>query len=173
MAWYNPLSWFKGKDPRHNHEFNDGDRSAAADITNQKARLKKLEMQKEHEIKMMELEARELELEQELADLQGDDEEFDEEDSADALLVKLLQPILQRAHSVSPSSHAAGLPASPSPAQTMTDDQLRKIFEDLPVHLKSAARVSSDDRIQEAILNQYPGVDQDTLERAVKIVREN
>jgi len=177
MSWYNPFSWIKRRDPRQNHDFSDEERTRAVEVSRERARLKRLQDQKAHELKMLEMERDRIALEDEIADLTDDDEDedFDTEDSADALLVKLLQPILQRGtHPVSP---AAGSPATPSPGAAaqihLMDDQLREIWNNQPVHIRSAAKVSSDERIEEVILSRYPNIDEDTLNRAIQIVRND
>lgn len=175
MSWWNPASWGrKSKDPRVNHFFSDDDRSRAAEINREKATLRRKEQLLEHEIKMRELELRQAEIEDQLAQFDLDEEEEGQPMDAEAMLMQILAPAIaarftQQAPPAQPTNQPQ--PAPPADTKRIPDEQLREFYSQIPGNIKAAARVASDERIEEEVLKVFPDADDDTLDRAIKIVK--
>lgn len=174
MAWYNPFSWIKRKDPRANYAFDDVDRQRSAEIKKRQAEIRKAEMELEHEIKLRELEVRKMELEDRLSefDEEDDDEDDEEQDPADVMLMTILRPVFEKL-SAGMAQPATTPPTAAAPVPTsMSDDQIRTLWNSQDPRVVAAAKFSTPDKIEEYLVKNYPGVDDDTIERAIKIIKE-
>jgi hypothetical protein len=118
--------------------------------------------------------------EAQLNDFEDDEDDDDGVNPADAvmnpdrLLMGLLNKILSKP-SLTPPSVAAAVPPSP-PAQTAkisyTDDQIRQFKKQIPTSYQKQIFKMPDDEIVSALLDRFPDLDNDTIKRAVPILKE-
>lgn len=165
------LDIFKRKDPRANHDFTPEDRDVAKERRALNIQLDN--MRKRHEMEVARVE-HEIEMRRLQADLEDLTEELEPEDEPDervspetAMVMKLIDKAF--------SSKGAGAPATQAPPQvsgvTIPDERLRDIWASVPANVKAMSKVSTDEQVKEFMRSQLPGIDEDTQNRALAIVR--
>jgi len=173
------MGWFRrvfGLKQSPGFPFDDRDREASmamrqsrAELTRLKNELEKQRLMLEHEKEKLRLEVDIEEQRQHLEDLTGSEDEEPAEQSgsvADGMLMMLAQKILTPA--------AAQPPTTQQPTSTttsMSDEQLREILETVPSKYLKLARSMSDDSLRGIIVSRLPGIDADTCNRAIRMVK--
>lgn len=167
------------------HVLTQEDRDKAVEVNQARFELQRARIENEKAILQLEKEKRELQIRRDMAKLradiaeyEGDDfEEGEEAGGVDGMFQNLLMGAILKGQS--PDTVGGGFLTSPSPptliAQpptvSLSDDQLRDIWEGLPKMARKAAKKLSDDQIAALIRNKVGNVDAETVSRAVSIVR--
>jgi hypothetical protein len=161
--------FFKNRRP----SFSDEDRELSAQIRQQKAELSRLKNERDAELHKLRTEKEKLELQAEIADIRDELYGDDDEQTPDSIVLGLLSQFLlkQQEHGYqAQKSQGAAVAVSPN-TSILTDKELRDIWENLPIKTKAVARNVSDDTLRSYIKTQIPGIDEQTLEKAILIVR--
>jgi hypothetical protein len=176
MGWFRDFFRKKSQKYGKNYDFTDEDRDVSAELRRQKAELSKLKMEKDAELYKLKIEREKLALLDEIDDLKAAMNETDDYadgtgggSDIDKLLLGILAPILLKSKEVT-------TPPQKAPAATpsnITIEQLREIWENLPGKTRSIARNVSDDTLKAYIRAQMPALDEETINKAVVVVREN
>ena len=172
------FDWFKRKDKRANHTFNDGDREVSVEIRQKKKELELLKLERENELSKLKMFKAKLELENEIEELQeamaDNTDDMQPETDGTTELIKLFAPLLLK--NINPSASVLDVPIqSFSPLQeqklSLSDEQLKEIWNRTPEMAKNYAKKAPDDTISKLILSQMPNIDADTLARALKLIK--
>jgi len=176
------IGWFKRyfakkKAEKTRYKFTDEDTRHSNDLRRINAQIKQAERQ-------MEL----LEKQRELEDLQESMGMFDEEEendsvdvsSPEAMFMTLMMNILNKNPNLTGTTQSATpqtasyTSSTPMSAVSLSNEQIK---EELRGRLKqnelSALKTLDDASIESIIKNEYPSLDNDTLKRAVVVIREN
>lgn len=116
------------------------------------------------EIMVKEAELRKAEIEADLAEMYGDDEDGDD---VEGMFGNFLKTAMTKnvAPQQAPQQMAANQEIS------LTDEQLKQYWEQMNPIYKAVAKGMSDENIKEFIKQKEPRLNQDTLNRAVAIVK--
>lgn len=166
------------------------DRDLGGAVNAERLKLRKERLQVEHEIEMLRLEEQKLRIETRLDQLYGVAEE--DPTDPDTIFKNLIMTAIQRGQ-ITPNGSAPmiagqryiGMPfsdqgsaaaqetiiSSPSIKQNLSDVQLQEIWDRIPVTQKPLIKMASDDMIRSWIMKNYPQVDDDTVDRAIKLAR--
>lgn len=170
------FSWFmpKQKDKRTNHDFNDEEREMSAQTNKFKAQIKRLEMQKAHEIEMLRLEKERLELQFDLDDLKGIEEEEDIEqpNSFEEMMMGVLAKSINKTNSLQKEavSSVETNSFSPPTRRRLTDEQLLQIWKTTPN--KETIKKLNSEQIREYLRNNSD-YDDVTIETALMVIKTN
>lgn len=176
------FGWFKKKDNRNNYAFDDDDRKASKEIREKRKEIELLKLEREFEMHKLRMEREKLQLQRDIEDIQAefeDDEPIAENESTETALLKIFGPMIAQKimNSNSVVADSPPLNVSPSPPQqpqnTFSDDELRQIWEQTPKMARKMAKNYDDDTIRKVISNKLNITDKDTLDRALRIVRES
>lgn len=140
------------------------------------------QMQAEIEERRLDIEIRKLQKEKQLNDLRDsmadDDEDDDGVDPADDMFGGLIAAVLKHTHNPGASSTAAPGPTHPSvspttPAQgvVLSDDDIRAKWSLVPNSQKALARALPDEKLREHLIQMQPDISQQSLQRAIQIIR--
>lgn len=166
----------KPRDPRQNHDFTPEDTELAVEIRRSNAEMRK----KKQELEMSLLELRnqkeKIELQADIAEAKAilaEVEEGSESSSTeDKLLVELFQLIKG-----SPLPMGSQDPAAPEvtagSSPKYSDQDLRDYISRLPANYRKMAREMPQDQLIELIKSLQPGMDQETIDRGIRILKEN
>lgn len=166
------------KDARNNHTFTDAENEAAIELHKSAAEIKRQKQALDLELYKLRMEAEKLDLQrqiesakQALEDLTGDYEE-ETSGSADNVLIGLLTAIMSKNNLTSPGLNAAADSHNTQPTpQHLTDAELNNIWDNLPSKAQKYARKMNDSSLSAFIKGQMPALDDDSIKRAVLIVR--
>lgn len=154
--------------PRSGYGFDDIDQDHATEAKRLRAEKKKLEFQ----LQKIEME-REIMLKRaELQDLQDELLGDDDDDDRDPLADQAMQMLLGRFLGGQNPPAASDIPVTPSAEntqQTLSDEQIKAMIEQLPMHYRLAGKAMKDDKLRELLAAQ--GFDEETTERGIKIFR--
>jgi len=162
MSWFSSI--FRKKQP---YRFTDEEREISADIRRQKAEISKMKLERENLIHKMEMERKMLELKAEITELKGIDGDDEQPQDDFRSLIQMLA--MMGGNQQQPQQFQQQQPQKIS----LTDEQLKKIWEDLPAAAKSFSKRSSDETIKSLILSNMPNIDDDSMQRAISLVRAN
>ncbi len=175
------MDFFKRRDPRLNHDFDEKDRALAAErkklnteLSNMKQRHAMEEERERHELEMMRIRAEIEDLAEELAP-EEEDTPAGSMNPEDVMVMKLLDKFLSSPAGV---STPAGTPPATPPASSpggvsIPDERLTQYWAAAPANIKALAPRCSDEQIKEFVRSQIPGIDTDSQERALSIIRSN
>lgn len=116
------------------------------------------------EIMVKEAELRKAEIEADLAEMYGDDEDGDD---VEGMFGNFLKTAM--AKNVAPQQAPQQMAANQE--ISLTDEQLKQYWEQMNPIYKTVAKGMSDENIKEFIKQKEPRLNQDTLNRAVAIVK--
>lgn len=179
MVWF----WKKKATEKQRYTFTDEDRETSSEIRNAKKELELLKIQRENELHKLRMEKAKLELQEEINELKGlydDVEEYsDNEDGGVSELIKILVPLFVKNQTpasvvVSPpqvNNSDASITSSEPQKRSIPDEQLQDIWKNTPAIAKKFAKNASDDSLKVLLIKQLPDVDDDTIARALKIIR--
>ena len=178
MFWHN---WFKRKKGL-THDFTDAEREEGLVIREKKREITLLKLERENELHKLKMEKQKLELQAEIAELKDslndyvDDSDTSSEDRTTSDLIKLFAPMIMAGKMQNPV--AAPVPVvSPMPSspvqQHLNDDTLLSLWEKTPPQYKAMSKTMSDEQLGGVIKQQMPNIDDDSVKRAVEIIRSN
>jgi predicted Holliday junction resolvase-like endonuclease len=129
-------------------------------------KLNALKRQLDMERLILEAQVQKAELEQELDELTGADEEDD--DGIDSIFANFIkQAMPQQAKPIEvPAAEANG-------EVNLSDEQIKKYWQDMNFVQRAFAKRQSDEQIKEFLIQKEPRLSQDSLNRAVSVVRAN
>jgi len=162
MSWFSSI--FRKKQP---YRFTDEEREISADIRRQKAEISRMKLERENLVHKMEMDKKMLELKTEIAELKGIDEDDEQPQDDFGSLIQMLN--MMGGNQQQPQQFQQQQPQKIS----LTDEQLKKIWEDLPAAAKSFSKKSSDETIKTMIVSNMPHIDEDSIHRALALVRAN
>jgi hypothetical protein len=171
---------FFGLFKKKKYEFSDTDRAEAEDIKRQRTLLKKQELQ----ISQARQELQLAQIQQRIDNIIGTEEE--EEDSLEHTIMQAFMPVIaQRFGKQSPPPDAGlnpGLtsqspfpgnnPASNAGKVNFSDEQIEAIADGLPIQQKALAKIAGETKIRAEITRRFPKMDEDSVERAIQIIKE-
>lgn len=168
------FEWFRKKQKKKSeyNGFSDMDRELSA-----RKRQLNAEMKYERQLKEIELLDEKINeiRERRLGDMYESDEP--EEDSPEkVLLMSILAPVLQNMMVPGAGSNSETTPSQQEPAPGMnnlTDEQILELIKKIPKSFLRLGKKLSNDELQTTIKMKFPGIDTNTLTRAVSIFREN
>jgi hypothetical protein len=168
------LDWFKGKKEETEykpHLFTDEERGLSAE-------KRKLKNQLDMELMRLGAERDKITMQrdieqarQDLENLQSDGiEEEGSSSMEDTLLATLLGKVLQG----NKGNTDTVIPVQPVQVEqvSLPNEQLAEIWKKLPNHVKAMAKRMDDTQLASTIKGQIPNIDQDTLQRAIILVRK-
>lgn len=155
--------------PKSGYTFDDEDQHHATEVKRLKAEQRKLQAEMALERQKLEFEKQKFELESLRDELYGDDEEDEQEGSS---LDKMLVPILMGAFVKQPAPPVDSTPVASVQKVQYTDDEIREILKQVPKHYIKLAQKMDDTTVRKFLYAQQPNVSDDTIERALKILRE-
>lgn len=137
-------------------------------ITQEKYKLKRERMQLEHEIEMLRLERQRQHLEESLGYME-------EDGGIEGLFENLVMNALAKNH-ILPEAQHVNVPGTVVPGSTsppgLTDLQFQEIWNRIPVTQRPLIKMARPDQIRGWIKNNYPTVDDSTIERAIVWVKQ-
>lgn len=176
------FSWFKRKDPRNNHSFNDDERELAAVKRKLNAERRELEHKIDMEKRKRELEEIQMELEEMRAERNGydDDQEGPAPATGEAIFMNaLMQKVM--GGGVPGAGAPGGLVNSPGPVQEaiplpeLSDQEIDGLIaEFVPKRYKLAAKILSEENLKRIILNmdEYGMITDDTANKIARRLKE-
>jgi len=109
-------------------------------------------------------------LEEALGYDEGDEES--EGNAADNMLLQLGTKLLS-ANSPHPSeSEPPKTQIQETSKQSLSDEEIKIIWQTLPADKKALARIASDSQKREFLIKNYPNIDLDSIDRAIKLIKE-
>ena len=134
-------------------------------------RLEALHRQQEE----MRLRAEIQEMEQQLSEFDDEDEDSTSDDgmNPDALMMGLFSSMITKNNS--PANTGVTAPSSAAVQEvkiSYTDEQIREIKGQIPKAYLKMSKTFTDEQLSDFILKKYPNLDDDTIIRAVGILRE-
>jgi len=148
-----------------NHDLTPDDR----ELGKEARRMTFEQRRMDHQIAMLEKRAELMALQQEIND------QFGEEEDTDSILAQLLSKIVPGGSGLQPSNLNAQEQTGAA-KRRYTDEELRAFKKKVPMVILKQLRGMSDDEIitkaQEYFPDNFKQIDDDTLKRAVLIVRE-
>lgn len=170
------LDVFKRKEPaKKRHSFTDDDRMLSAEKRKLKQRLDLEILKLETTRDKLSLQAEIEQATQELQELRGDydDEEPSGSSVEDTLITTLLTKVLSGQQQTTSSQVSPTLTTSSvAPLGVeMSNEQLETIWGSLPKKQQKIAKDMDDEQLKQLIKGQIPNVNDDTLVRAIGIVR--
>lgn len=160
------LGWFAKRKKSKGYQFDDTDRELSA----QKRMLNSQLRQKRQIIELRKLQ-------QELDDIESEmypDMEGEEDDDTETVLMKsLLVPLLQNLNTPVAGTSPSVQPTEEVPQQeVISDDVLRAMIKKIPKQYLRLAKKLDDNELYHMIHGKFPGYDLFTINRAIKIFRE-
>lgn len=144
-----------------------------------KTRMKRLEQQMElkereleHKMRVMEMEDRIFEMEEQIY---GGEEPSADESGVDGMIMKVLESAMTKkapglAIPQNNSTPQADIPQE-NPGVHITDEQLKEYWDSLSMFKKAYARRMSDEQISALLKGQVPNISEDSIARAIKLIR--
>lgn len=158
------FSWFRRKkDPRNNHTFTDEDRELARQTRILRMQQLQSQIRAETELNELRVKREKAALQQDIAELTGDEDDESE-------IVELMKPIINRAFP-NPSM-APTVVGTTQMSVSYSDDNLRDLKKRIPKVFLKQIRKMTDDELKGRIKNELPNIDDDSMHRALTIVRE-
>jgi len=180
---------FKKKDNRNNYTFGDTDRELSAEIRKQKAEYNKARQELdlklltlENKKKQIELEADIAEASQRLKEISGYDDEEEEEPETNNDFTSIISaiPMLMQTfnnQNQTPNSNTVSVVTTPpQPIKqelgvSLSDEELQNMYKQIPKTAKAIAKTMSDETLKNYLKGQIPNLDEDTINRAIALVR--
>ncbi|NTW33421.1 MAG: hypothetical protein HGB12_12505, partial [Bacteroidetes bacterium] len=104
-------------------------------------------------------------------------------DSTTNELIKLFAPMIASKFTKSPNSVSPTMAETitstqipntqPTEKQNISDENLMQIWQNTPMMAKTFAKKSSDENLENMLRAQMPNVSDDTVKRAIAIIRKN
>ena len=176
---------FKG-----NHRLTQEDREKGARIrkeaSERKQEIKRIEYETDKRMQELKLKRQELEvakLEAEISEYDLDDqapmqqitEAVAQDDSSDKMLMNILTPIImnsmQKTNAPVVNNSMSTPHNSTAALVAFSDEQLKQYWKDVPKYVKAMAKTMSDEQIKNLIKGKLSNIDDDSLNRAVAIIR--
>jgi len=131
----------------------------------------------EQQLDSLRMKQEQLKMEAEIAEIESQLSQFDEEDgedsdSQDPMSPEALLTGIVAQSFASPKQAVSQEQQGQTTMLTFTDEQIRQLKENMPSAYKLQLHILSDDQVKAMIKMKYPQVDNDTLNRAVGILRE-
>lgn len=180
MGWFKRIFGIeneeKTKDKRNNHTFDDEEREISKEITRKKAELRKLQLEREDGLHKLEIEKKKLELQKQIEETKYALEEFEEDDyeddyeednPMDTTIKNFLSGILLKSQNNTANSNIT----PESNGVVLSDEQLKTIWNNTPQQYKLISKQMNDEQIKTFIKQQMPTANEETLNRALYIVR--
>lgn len=175
------FGWFRPKtEVRHN--FSNDDRELSLEIREKKKEIALLKLDRENELHKLRIERERLQLKEDIDELKESYDNFDDlssdnEDDSTTALIKLLAPLFLQnkvSSSVVPSDSITSPPVQKEqPKQDLTDEQLLSIWKETPKIARKFAQSLSDENLRIQIEKQLPMVSNQTIARAIDIIRNH
>lgn len=133
----------------------------------------------EQQLDNLRMRQEQLKMEKEIADIESQLSEFDFEDddgedsnSSDPMSPEALLTGIVTSSLAAPKQTITTEAPGQTSLLTFSDEQIRQLKEQLPSIYKMQLHILSDDQVKAMIKMKFPQVDNDTLNRAVGILRE-
>lgn len=168
-----PFKKKENSSPNGGHTLDEVDRANSIESRKINLELKKAE----RDLKLLEIEREKALVQADIDDLVGDDGDDPMMSAVLGMLAPKLSPQLQNLiPGVQKSDASITSPneeQSPTPGINMTDEQLIKIYNRLPPHIKKQAKKLPDDEVRSLIQGSLGALNEDSLNRAVAIVKNS
>ncbi len=163
--------FFKKKGWKSGNKLTEEDRQRSLETRKANAEIRKIE----NETKKAELNYRKVEAEAELIELKKrlypPDEEEEDNNSIDNIIIKQVAPYIP---DIIASFTGKKLPAAIESTQSMnlTDEQILEFIAKVPKKYLKLSKGMSDDNLKIIIQNQMPLLDDDSIGRAIGLIKE-
>lgn len=170
------FSWIKKLFRKHSgHVLTDEDREIAIELRQKKRELRLAELELESQLKQQKIELQIAQTNAKLAEFDDDEEEEEEDDLTLALsaIQKFFPQAIPNMPQQQPISHAQIVTYGNEEPElrSIPDTQLLNIWDSVPQSAKLRAHTLNDMQLKQFINAQLPGCDEDTYNRAIRIVR--
>jgi hypothetical protein len=171
------MDWFRTKDARANHDFNDKDRELSKEIRRQRAEIASLKMQHEIERERVHHELEMSRLQQQLEDMQPEDDDEPEEkstDPMDVMMMAILSKMTSNSPAVVPNTNTEQIKTTvplTTAGVSLTDEQINDYWDNMPKFQKVIARKATDEQIKNLLQNKIPGINEDSISRCIATIR--
>jgi len=132
-------------------------------------RVDEKKAQLEEEILNYKIEEQRAKLDEALGD---DDEEIDTGNAADNMLLQLGSKLLS---TNSPQNSPVSAPTVTQNVeiskQTLTDEEIKAIWESLPADKKAIARIATESQVKDYLHKNFPNIDDESINRGVKLIK--
>lgn len=166
------------KSSRPAHKLTEEDREKAAEVNRARFELQRYKIEREKSILELEQRKRELQLERDMAKLQSeiseysDDDDENPADNADGMITGLLTSVLANRQVSPPAGGVSQVsPLSNPPALHLDDNQIYQLWAEVPKPARKIAKTMSDEQLKAIMLNKVGNIDEDTLARALNIIK--
>lgn len=174
------FQWLFKKKP-NKYVFDDSDRESSKEIREKKKEIELLKLDRENEIHKLKIMKQKLELESEIQELQeafSDDEDFYPEKESDSTteLIKMFAPMFINKAPVSapiPTDKASNSSNPMEQKQHFTDEQIKAIWDNTPKMARMFAKKADEQTIKIQIQKQIPNIDDDSIARAIKLIKSS
>lgn len=174
------FGWLKSERQEKAHAFDKEDRELSLQVRRQKAELAQQRAQLDLELMRLRAEREKADLEAQIADARArlDDMYSDDEpevdnggSAADAMLMMLMSKMFQSPPAAAPPASQPTPPSAPPSGDSISDEELQEMWEQVPSGYKKLARKMSDEQVAGYIRKQLPNIDTDSMTRALRVVR--
>lgn len=175
----------KKKQEKH-YKFTDEDREISAEVREAEKRAKLAKIQKQQEIDEARLDLELLKLKAAKNEYEDDEDDFDDlipedDESLTSTLIKIFGPAIAQKMAANVSSNPVinnPNPTSSSPTQEVvvdpgyiSNEELSAIWENTPEKYRKIAVNLNDGLLGQAIKKQIPTANEDSIKRAIHIIR--
>lgn len=133
------------------------------------------------EIMIKKAELEKLELQCEIDDIRAEYSQDDGEFSPEGMFTNLIKSIMSKSLQTN-EQNIPGMYNEPQaqppeemilqPGISIPDEDLKQLWNKVPTHQRMFAKLMSDDKIRNYLISNYPQVNKETIERAIKIARQ-
>lgn len=157
--------------PRSGYAFDDEDQIAATEAKRLKAERNRIMQEMALERQKFELEKlrwEQKQLYEEMADEEDDDDDDGDDASPEAMLMSLL---MAKFNQPQQAPTPQGVPIQQVAKVHYTDEEISQILDQIPKPYLKIAKNMDDSTIQKHILAKVPNVDEDSVQRAIAMLR--
>lgn len=169
------FDWFKKKKATVPHDLNDDDRDLSLQVRRNNALIRQKRQELEFERMRLEHQLEIEKLQRELDELRAegeDDEEDDAPDGTDAIMAALVGSILQGKNPVVSPNQGPQQPETIVPkTRKYSDEEIRVLLEAVPKHYRAIMKKLPDDALLARARQYAPDADEESLNRAISMVR--
>lgn len=156
--------------PRSGYVFDEEDQIAATEAKRLKAERNRLMQEMALERQKFELDKLRHEQAQLYAEMAGDDDEEDDDDDGGPSPESMLMTLLMSKIQPTPAT-PQGVPVQQVSRVHYTDEEINQILESIPKPVLKLAKKMDDATLHKHILARAPNVDEDSVIRAVAMLR--
>lgn len=171
MAFFDFLKPKSDSSPKGGHVIDQEDREISLKLRQQRAELKTLELQRQSELQRLEYERKKMQLEDEIAEMNGAyDEEETNSSPMDAMLMQILTRSMGGQTSTGASNHPQSISSTPVEVN-LTDEQINDFIKQVPKNYLKVAKGMDHLQLTGIIKGYIPNISNDSLNKVITIVK--